>query len=86
MSANGVIKDRCLWVYDMALRIGQSLTPIIEPQKYVYLYAGALKGAKMLGNIIITKNKAPLSAFPPELQQEGALHIENIMCDYSHEP
>lgn len=84
LSANGIIKDRCLWVYDMALRIGQSLNPIIEPKKYVYLYAGALKGAKMLGGITISRNKAPLSAFPRILQQEGALHIENIMCDYSH--
>ena len=80
---NGIVNQPCLWVYDVALRIGQTMTPIIEPKNYVYLFAGAKKGAMMLGGIVIKNHKAPITSFPPILQKEGALHIENIMCDYS---
>lgn len=83
LKKNGVIQQPCLWVYDIALRMGQTMTPVIEPQRYVYLFAGAKKGAMMLGGIIIKNNKAPITSFPRILQKEGALHIENIMCDYS---
>lgn len=83
LKKNGIVKQPCLWVYDIALRIGQTITPVVEPQKYVYLFSGAKKGAIMLTGINIKNNKAPITSFPPILQKEGALHIENIMCDYS---
>ena len=86
---NGVIKNRCLWVYDIALRMGQCMTPKIEPQEYVYLYKGAYEGAVALNKILpkgsqitIKNNRAPISSFPPVLQRLGTIDIENIMCIY----
>ena len=38
LKKNGVIQRPCLWVYDIALHMGQTMTPVIEPQKYVYLF------------------------------------------------
>lgn len=85
----GVIKNRCLWVYDIALRMGQCMSPKIEPKDYVYLYNGAYDGAVALnktlpsGNKInIVDNRAPITSFPPILQKEGAIYIEDIMCVY----
>lgn len=83
LKKNGVIQQPCLWVYDIALRMGQTMTPVIEPQKYVYLFAGAKKGAMMLGGIIIKNHKALTTSFPAILQREGSLYIEDIMCEYS---
>lgn len=83
LKKNGVIQQPCLWVYDIALRMGQTMTPVIEPQKYVYLFAGAKKGAMMLGGIIIKNHKALTTSFPLILQKEGSLYIEDIMCEYS---
>ncbi len=84
-----VIKNRCLWVYDIALRMGQCMSPKIEPKDYVYLYSGAYDGAvalnKVLPNgnkIMIIGNRAPINSFPPMLQKEGAIIIEDIMCVY----
>lgn len=86
---NGVIKNRCLWVYDIALRMGQCMTPKIEPQEYVYLYKGAYEGAVALNKILpkgsqitIKNNRAPIRSFPPVLQRVGTIDIENIMCIY----
>lgn len=80
---NGIVKQPCLWVYDVALRIGRTMTPIIEPKNYVYLFAGAKKGAMMLGGIVIKNHKALTTSFPAILQREGSLYIEDIMCEYS---
>ena len=80
---NGIVNQPCLWVYDVALRIGQTMTPIIEPKKYVYLFAGAKKGAMMLGGIVIKSHKVLTTSFPLILQKEGSLYIEDIMCEYS---
>ena len=84
LKINGIIQNPCLWVYDIALRIGQTLSPKIEPQKYVYLYAGAYKGAILLGIKKIKNHRKPITSFYPILRKEGAIHIENILCDYSH--
>lgn len=85
----GVIKNRCLWVYDIALRMGQCMSPKIEPKDYVYLYNGAHAGAAALNKslpkgsqIKIKNHRAPVTSFPTVLQQEGAMVIEDIMCVY----
>lgn len=85
----GVIKNRCLWVYDIALRMGQCMSPKIEPKDYVYLYSGAYDGAVALNRALpngkkikITNHRAEITSFPPILQKEGAIYIEDIMCVY----
>lgn len=85
----GVIKNRCLWVYDIALRMGQCMSPKIEPKDYVYLYSGAYDGAVALNKALpngkkikITNHRAAITSFPAILQQEGAIYIEDIMCVY----
>ena len=83
LKKNGVINQPCLWVYDIAWRMGQTMTPVIKPDKYVYLFAGAQKGAIMLGGITIKNHKVPTTSFPMILQKEGSLYIEDIMCEYS---
>ena len=89
LQSNRVINNRCVWVYDIAMRMGQCMSPKIEPKDYVYLYKGAYRGAVELNKILPTGNKikivnhrAPVISFPPILQTEGAIHIENIMCIY----
>ncbi len=91
LKSNGVIKNRCVWVYDIALRMGQCMSPKIEPKDYVYLYSGAYDGAVALNKALPKGNKikiighrAPITSFPPMLQKEGAIYIEDIMCVYHH--
>lgn len=62
--------------YDIAQRLGMwlHLSPTV-----VYLHQGSARGAKKLN---ITGKTAPLSAFPPEIQQLGADHAENFLCIY----
>ena len=85
----GVIKNRCVWVYDIAMRMGQCMSPKIEPKDYVYLYNGAYDGAVALNKTLpngkkikITNHRAAITSFPAILQQEGAIYIEDIMCVY----
>ncbi len=65
--------------YDVAQRLGVWMN--MQPE-FVYLHAGAAKGAKHLG---IEGESVLLSAFPNEIQKLGATHAENFLCIYKKE-
>jgi len=85
-----------LTIYDTAYRIGYNMESKILPEKYVYLSAGALKGADCIYGIEwIIKNydykfaqnrrnfiriKTPL--FNTIFQNVDSVGIENMMCDF----
>lgn len=74
-----------LCVYDFCVRYAWSRN--LRPRKYVYIHAGAMKGAKALytSGYLQTKPQVPsmpVEAFPKELQNLDAMDIENFLCIY----
>lgn len=63
-----------LYTYDVSHRIGRSLG--LQPE-YVYLHAGALKGARHLG---VKGKKVPLTAFPSSLHCFTPAQVEDFLC------
>ena len=66
--------------YDVAKRIGAALAQPVYPSAYVYLSAGAMKGAKNL----FPQQKLPYrvnpSLFQPYFPSLSSLEIEDILC------
>ncbi len=85
-----------LTIYDTAYRIGYNMNPKILPEKYVYLSAGALKGADCLyGKDWIMNHKDSKFAknrrnfirvktqlFKTIFPGVDSVGIENMMCDF----
>ena len=85
-----------LTIYDTAYRIGYNMEPKILPKKYVYLSAGALKGANCLYGIEwIIKNydckfaqnrrnfiRMKTKLFNTIFPGVDSVGIENMMCDF----
>lgn len=80
----GVVKGPCLWIYDICLRIGQTLPSPVLPKNYVYLFCGAKAGAAKLG--IKAKNyRVAVSVFHSkyaDLRVLDAADIEDFLCCY----
>ena len=73
-----------LATYDFCLRFGWKKG--IYPQKFVYLHAGTKEGAKELKRLLPELNskeyedRLPIGLLPKNIQDLGAIHIENLMC------
>lgn len=83
---NGIVKFPCLLVYDVCLRFGFSKG--IRPKDFVYLFRGAMEGAKSLGIKRGLKYRESITIFQgPGLfpTRVESYHIENMLCIYKHE-
>lgn len=65
-----------LTIYDIATRIG--IYKNIRPKNFVYLHAGAKKGAIAIG--VPVQRRVPVTSFPSEIEKLGAAEIENFLC------
>lgn len=77
-----VIQNRCLWVYDVAIRIGRKSNPVILPTNEVYLFRGAQEGACKLLKQSRLPYKVDKSIFPSPLCLMDSIEIENLLCIY----
>ena len=71
-----------LTLYDTAVNIGQLLNPIVAPQAYVYLAAGAREGAGHILGKRNVKRKMSTCVFSPLLPGVPNIDIENMLCIY----
>ena len=71
-----------LTVYDTARRIGHLFDEPIYPQKYVYLSAGAMDGAKVLLESNKLEFREPASLFVPFFGNLPSIFVEDILCIY----
>lgn len=69
-----------LALYDVAKRIGASLAQPVYPSAYVYLSAGAMKGAKNLFPQQKLGYRMSTSLFQPYFPTLTSLEIEDILC------
>lgn len=73
-----------LTVYDTAKRIGHLLKEPVYPSQYVYLSAGAARGAKeLLGYSPLFRE--PTSKFTPFFGTFPSIFIEDILCIFEDE-
>lgn len=74
-----------LTVYDTAKRIGHLFENPIYPEKYVYLSAGALEGAKKLLNRKKLSFREPVTIYVPYFGTYPSIFIEDILCIFKDE-
>lgn len=68
--------------YDVSVNIGQLLCPKVEPQKHVYLTAGAMAGAVKLTNASSYNYTEPVADWQTADRFPGvaSMDIEDILC------
>ena len=71
-----------LTVYDTAKRIGHLFEYPIYPKQYVYLAAGAKKGAEKLLKTKDLRFREPISLFEPSFGSFPSIFIEDMLCIY----
>lgn len=75
-----------LTIYDTAKRIGHLFDTPIYPKMYVYLAAGAKKGAE---NLILPmfplKYREPIDLFKPYFGTLSSIFIEDMLCVFENE-
>lgn len=69
-----------LALYDVAKRIGASLAQPVYPSAYVYLNAGAMKGAKNLFPQQKLSDRMSTALFQPYFPSLSSLEIEDLLC------
>lgn len=82
--AAGIVTSPNLWIYDICTRIGIVMSSPIEPVAYVYLFRGAMEGAKKWISIGLhwREKTVDLCAIRPELSVLSSADIENLLCIY----
>jgi hypothetical protein len=83
-SVNGI---GALAVYDISLRIGCSLRPVIIPQKYVYTHGNEVEKAAvaLLPDEDFKDHRIEAVKFKSILPCYSAMEIEHALCVYSEE-
>ena len=74
-----------LTVYDTAKRIGLLLDTPIYPKMYVYLAAGAKKGAESLLGKKDLHFREPIDYFKPHFGTLPSIFIEDMLCIFENE-
>lgn len=74
-----------LTVYDTAKRIGHLFEKPIYPKAYVYLSAGAEKGAKALLNRKSLSFREPTIVFEPFFGTLPSVFVEDILCIFKNQ-
>ena len=74
-----------LTVYDTAKRLGHIIEHPIYPKDYVYLHAGAAKGAKSLLKTSKINNMEPIGKFIPYFGTLPSVFIEDLLCVFHKE-
>lgn len=79
---SGLTNTKCLLTYDFCLRMGQHLSPVLEPKDYVYLFRGAREGAEnILGKLPSHVYKLPTGVLQDALGTTlSSMEIEDLLC------